>query len=177
MFWILHVLSVLAFGIGIAFILFWFYKTLSAPQLWKWGWILVLVGTILCIFAFATLAVHGGNSKGGFRGMMNYGSGFDGSNRWMPMMGAGNYQFNNGDTAAQAKEEAEGKSLYEKLQSKQSKCADLSDGDFELIGEYFMSTQVGTDHLRMNAMMKQVMGNEGEEQMHAIMGKRMANCL
>lgn len=75
-----------------------------------------------------------------------------------------------------AAEEAAGKALWEKLKSQQVACAALSDADFELLGEYFMGTMLGTSHESMNEMMEQMMGREGEEQMHVVMGKRFSGC-
>ncbi|MBI2592712.1 MAG: hypothetical protein HYW37_00930 [Candidatus Colwellbacteria bacterium] len=74
------------------------------------------------------------------------------------------------------KEEAEGKTLWEKLQSKQLNCSDLNDGDFEALGEYFMGTMMGNSHAVMNAMMISMMGESGEEQAHLVMGKRLSGC-
>ena len=75
-----------------------------------------------------------------------------------------------------AREEAEGKAIWEKLQAKQTACADLSDEDFGALGEYFMGQMVGDSHEAMNAMMTQMMGEEGEEAMHVVMGKRLSGC-
>lgn len=75
-----------------------------------------------------------------------------------------------------AQEEAEGKALWEKLQAKQVQCSDLSDDDFAALGEYFMGQMMGASHEAMNTMMEQMMGKEGEEQMHIAMGKRMSGC-
>src|SRR3989344_1752118 len=75
-----------------------------------------------------------------------------------------------------AREEAEGKIILEKLQAKQAACADLSDDDFEKLGEYFMGTMMGASHEAMNIMMVGMMGKDGEEQMHIAIGKRMSNC-
>lgn len=83
-----------------------------------------------------------------------------------------------------AREEAEGKVVWEKLQAKQVVCKDLSKDNFEKLGEYFMGQMLapsktegmGTSHEVMNTMMKQMMGEEAEEQMHILMGKRMTNC-
>src|SRR3989304_6253781 len=55
-------------------------------------------------------------------------------------------------------------------------CADLSDDDFEKLGEYFMGTMMGASHEAMNIMMVGMMGKDGEEQMHIAIGKRMSNC-
>ena len=75
-----------------------------------------------------------------------------------------------------AREEAEGKVVWEKLQTKQTTCADLSEEDFSVLGEYFMGQMIGTSHEAMNTMMEQMMGKEGEEQMHVVMGKRLSGC-
>lgn len=75
-----------------------------------------------------------------------------------------------------AKGEQEGRALWEKLQSKQIQCANLSDEDFDALGEYFMSQMMGDSHAAMNAMMIQMHGEEGEEQIHIVMGKRLSGC-
>src|SRR3989338_177020 len=75
-----------------------------------------------------------------------------------------------------AREEAEGKAIWEELQAKQAGCADLSDEDFGALGEYFMGQMMGDSHEAMNAMMTQMLGKEGEEQMHVVMGKRLSGC-
>lgn len=75
-----------------------------------------------------------------------------------------------------AREEAEGKIVWEKLQAKQVACSDLSEEDFGTLGEYFMGQMMGTSHETMNNMMTQMMGEQGEEQMHVAMGKRLSGC-
>jgi len=75
-----------------------------------------------------------------------------------------------------AREEAEGKAVWEKLQAKQTTCADLSEDNFGTLGEYFMGTMLGTSHESMNNMMIAMMGEQGEEQMHVVMGKRLSGC-
>ncbi len=75
-----------------------------------------------------------------------------------------------------AREEAEGKEVWQKFQEKQVVCADLKDGDFGVLGEYFMGRWMGDSHAPMNAMMENMMGHEGEEQMHVVMGKRFSGC-
>lgn len=80
------------------------------------------------------------------------------------------------DEGHAAREEAEGKAVWEKLQAKQTACADLSDDNFGTLGEYFMGQMVGTSHEAMNIMMIQMMGEKGEEQMHVVMGKRLSGC-
>ena len=75
-----------------------------------------------------------------------------------------------------AREEAEGKIVWEKLQAKQIQCSDLSDDELGVLGEYFMGQMMGDSHEAMNNMMIQMMGEEGEEQMHVVMGKRLSGC-
>src|SRR3989338_80032 len=73
-------------------------------------------------------------------------------------------------------EEAEGKAIWEKLQAKQAACADLKNEDFAALGEYFMGAMMGDAHEAMNAMMVNMMGAAGEEQMHEVLGKRLSLC-
>jgi len=169
LFWGLHVVSVLVFGIGVALLLFWAFKKLSERDLWKWGWILVIVGTILCLLTVPAWSSFGMGRFGSGLGRTGYGM--------MPMMDATNGQISDEEKASQSKEEADGKALYDKLQRKESTCADLFDSDFELIGEYFMGQQSGVAHIQMNAMMKQMMGTQGEEEMHALIGENKSGCL
>jgi len=75
-----------------------------------------------------------------------------------------------------AREEAEGKAVWEKLQTKELTCEDLSDDNFGTLGEYFMGKMMGASHEAMNNMMIQMMGEQGEEQMHVVMGKRLSGC-
>ena len=74
------------------------------------------------------------------------------------------------------REEAEGKAVWEKLQTKELTCEDLSDDNFGTLGEYFMGQMMGDSHEAMNNMMIQMMGEKGEEQMHVVMGKRLSGC-
>lgn len=75
-----------------------------------------------------------------------------------------------------AREEAEGKAIWGKLQVRETSCDKLSDGDFGALGEYYMGQMIGSSHKAMNTMMEQMMGKEGEEQMHVVMGKRLSGC-
>src|SRR3989339_2047665 len=75
-----------------------------------------------------------------------------------------------------AREEAEGKIVWEKLQADQVTCADLSNDDFGVLGEYFMGQMMGDSHADMNAMIARMHGEEGEEQIHVVMGKRLSGC-
>lgn len=75
-----------------------------------------------------------------------------------------------------ASEEAEGKVIWERFQNKETSCENLSNEDFGALGEYFMGQMVGDSHEAMNTMMERMMGKEGEEQMHIVMGKRLSGC-
>ena len=75
-----------------------------------------------------------------------------------------------------AREEAEGEIVWQKLQSKGVACADLSDEDFGALGDYYMGQMLGDSHEAMNEMMTRMHGEEGEEQIHIVMGKRLSGC-
>ena len=74
------------------------------------------------------------------------------------------------------REEQEGRELWGKLQAKEVACADLDDEQYEALGEYFMGIMAGDSHAAMNAMMIQMHGEDGEEQIHTVMGKRLSGC-
>src|SRR3989344_5448083 len=77
-----------------------------------------------------------------------------------------------------AREEVEGKEVWDKLQAKQLECKNLTDEQYGAIGEYFMGQAIGDTqrHALMNQMMTNMMGEEGEEQAHVAMGKRLSGC-
>lgn len=75
-----------------------------------------------------------------------------------------------------AQEEAEGKEVWEKFQNKEVECENLSDEKFAALGEYFMGQMMGDTHEAMNTMMERMMGQDGEEQMHVVMGQRLSGC-
>ena len=75
-----------------------------------------------------------------------------------------------------AREEAEGKIIWQKLQSKEIVCGDLSNEDFGTLGEYYMGQMLGDSHEAMNEMMIRMHGEDGEEQIHIVMGKRLSGC-
>ena len=75
-----------------------------------------------------------------------------------------------------ALEEAEGKIVWQGLQSKEIVCEDLSNEDFGALGEYYMGQMLGDSHEAMNEMMIRMHGEEGEEQIHVVMGKRLSGC-
>ncbi len=110
------------------------------------------------------------------RGMMG-GQGMMGRGMMMnpSMMGRGNTISQN-DDGHTARGEAEGKTIWGKLQAEELKCDDLTNKNFGALGEYFMGRMAGGQHAALNNMMIQMMGEEGEEIMHIAMGKRMSNC-
>src|SRR3990167_6904526 len=74
------------------------------------------------------------------------------------------------------REEQEGREVWDKLQAKEVACAGLNDEQFGVLGEYFMGQMAGDSHAAMNAMMIQTHGEEGEKQIHIVMGKRLSGC-
>lgn len=75
-----------------------------------------------------------------------------------------------------AKKEEQGRSIFASLQSGEKVCADVSEENFELMGEYFMGQRLGASHESMNNTMKRMMGEAGEFQMHVVLGKRLSGC-
>src|SRR3989338_4059452 len=75
-----------------------------------------------------------------------------------------------------AREEQEGNEVWDRLQAKEVACENLGDEQFGVLGEYFMGQMAGESHAAMNAMMIQVHGEDGEEQIHIVMGKRLSGC-
>ena len=94
------------------------------------------------------------------------------------MMGFPGSSANDATIQSQRQEEQEGKKLLDDLNNKIITCSQISDSDFEKIGEYFMGQSIGdaSRHIAMNEMMKRMMGEQGEEQMHEAMGKRLSGC-
>lgn len=74
------------------------------------------------------------------------------------------------------REEQEGKEIWNNLQSKKVNCTDLNDEQYGALGEYFMGQMAGESHIAMNVMMIQMHGEDGEEQIHIVMGKRLSGC-
>ena len=73
-------------------------------------------------------------------------------------------------------EEQQGQDLYNKLRSGGLTCNQLTDQNYEVLGEFFMGRMLGANHAAMNQMMTQMLGSDGEEQMHVVMGKRLSGC-
>ncbi len=79
-------------------------------------------------------------------------------------------------TSETAADEAKGKEVWDKLQSKEVDCKNLTDDDFDVLGDYYMGLMAGNNHEAMNNRMSKMMGDDGEKQMHIAMGKRLSNC-
>ena len=75
-----------------------------------------------------------------------------------------------------AREEAEGEEIWKALRGEDLVCGDLSEDQFGSLGEYFMGQMLGDSHVAMNVMMIRMIGEEGEEEMHVVMGKRLSGC-
>ena len=94
------------------------------------------------------------------------------------MMGFSNLSPDDAAMQSQQQEEQEGKNFLDNLNNKTVVCSQLKDADFEKIGEYFMGQSIGetSRHVAMNEMMKSMIGEQGEEQAHIAMGKRVSGC-
>ncbi|MBI5077565.1 SHOCT domain-containing protein [Candidatus Falkowbacteria bacterium] len=94
------------------------------------------------------------------------------------MMGFPSSSSDSSAIQSQQQEEKEGKQFLDNLNNKTVTCSQLQDADFEKIGEYFMGQSIGdtSRHIAMNEMMKSMMGEQGEEQMHIAWGKRGSGC-
>lgn len=103
------------------------------------------------------------SSSASAQGMMNWGN---------------NSNTTSSEVSATAKDEEKGKQIWDQLQSKQINCNNLKDDDYEVLGEYFMGQSIGNTerHTAMNQMMKNMMGETGEEQMHIALSKRSSGC-
>lgn len=94
------------------------------------------------------------------------------------MMGFSTSSPDSASIQGQQQEEQEGKKLLDDLSNKTITCLQITDLDFDKIGEYFMGQSIGdtSRHIVMNNMMKSMMGEKGEEQAHIVMGKRLSGC-
>ena len=101
-----------------------------------------------------------------------------GANAQMMMRGFSNSSAADWDKVVEhtSREEQEGEALWERFQAKEISCADLGDEQYGVLGEYFMGQMMGESHAAMNAMMIRMHGEEGEEQIHVVMGKRLSGC-
>ncbi len=75
-----------------------------------------------------------------------------------------------------AQEEAQGKIIYDNLQTNKVSCSNISDNDFELLGDYYMGQMTGSSHAAMDNLMTQRIGEDNNRLMHIAMGKRLSGC-
>lgn len=89
----------------------------------------------------------------------------------------GNQNLQTSDTKSETtQDEAAGKAVWDKLQDKQLSCNDLTDDQFDVLGDFFMGNMMGVNHNYMNKLMAQRLGEDGEKQMHITLGKRLSGC-
>lgn len=79
-------------------------------------------------------------------------------------------------TDSDTKDEATGKAVWDKLQNNQVTCSQLSEDDFDKLGDFFMGNMMGSSHDSMDQLMIDRLGQQGEQQMHIAMGKRLSGC-
>lgn len=92
------------------------------------------------------------------------------------MMYSGNTSVPSEQGNQTTQDEAAGKAIFDKLLAKQVQCSQLTDDDFDVLGDYFMGQMMGSAHTAMNARLEQQLGSDGEKQMHVVMGKRLSGC-
>ena len=73
-------------------------------------------------------------------------------------------------------EEAQGKIIYDNLQANKASCSNISDNDFELLGDYYMGQMMGSSHAAMDALMTQRIGETNNRLTHIALGKRLSGC-
>ena len=80
--------------------------------------------------------------------------------------------------ASVAGEQRQGARLLTDLRSGATSCGDLSPEDFDHIGEYVMGRALGSvsAHGAMNDRMRLMLGDQGEQRMHELMGQRFSGC-
>ncbi len=69
-----------------------------------------------------------------------------------------------------------GQAVWNKLQDKQVSCKNLKDDDFDKLGNFFMGSMMGSSDDYIDQLMTQRLGQDGEKQMHIVMGKRLSGC-
>jgi len=92
------------------------------------------------------------------------------------MMGGYYYAGNAADAGTTTESDGAGAALWQKLQSGALSCGTLTDSDFAALGDYFMSSMMGSAHDAMDARMTYALGSQGDEQMHIALGERFSGC-
>ncbi len=71
-----------------------------------------------------------------------------------------------------------GQAIYNNLQSGKTSCQKLTDNDYEKLGEYFMGLSAGSteNHVYWDNNIQQMMGDQGDTDVHIAWGKRGSGC-
>lgn len=69
-----------------------------------------------------------------------------------------------------------GQQLWSQLQAKQIQCNQLTDTNFDNLGDYFMDQMMGTAHRAMEQAVINQSSQAGLDAMHIAMGKRFSGC-
>lgn len=82
------------------------------------------------------------------------------------------------DIAKEQSMQDAGQKIYENLQSGKITCQNLTNSDFEKLGEYFMGQAAGStqNHVYWDQRMEQMMGEQADSQMHVVWGQRGSAC-
>ena len=72
-----------------------------------------------------------------------------------------------------------GQKIYQNLQNKKVTCQQLTNDDYEKLGEYFMGQAAGStqNHVYWDQHIQSMMGDQGDTQMHIVWGERGSGCL
>ena len=71
-----------------------------------------------------------------------------------------------------------GRVIYQNLQSGKTSCQKLTSDDYEKLGEYFMGLSAGSteNHVYWDNMIQQMMGDQGDTNVHIAWGERGSGC-
>lgn len=79
-------------------------------------------------------------------------------------------------TWTMSSEETAGYAIAQKLQNKTLACSDLSQTNYESLGEYYMGLMMGSAHEAMDQSIQNRFGEDYLNQMHIAMGERFSGC-
>lgn len=88
----------------------------------------------------------------------------------------GNYTDAPHTSTTTSSSDATGQALWNQLSAKQISCNQLTDADFDALGDYFMGSMMGNAYETMDQWMTRSLGEQGDTQMHIAMGKRISGC-
>ncbi len=72
--------------------------------------------------------------------------------------------------------EAAGQAIAQKLQAKTLACTDLSQDNYESLGDYYMGLMMGSSHDSMEQYIEKSYGADYLKSMHIAMGERFSGC-